>query len=265
VAWEIANAQMYAVASLFMLGDLRQLGATVPALVREARKRGNLLSATNLRLGFFSHVVWLAADEPGRARQDLKDAMAAWVKGFDLPHLWARGAETDIELYCGDPIEIEPVATGRVLARVLDRFTQAALILGRSVRGRRRLAAAVQAAGEARAAHLAQALAHARTIERQRMPWGNSLASLIRAGCAATDGRAAEADGLLRAAEQSFGAAGMALYAQACRARRGELLGGPDGAALQDVAFGWMREQGVRNPPRMLAVLAPGSFSRPAP
>jgi hypothetical protein len=50
----------------------------------------------------------------------------------------------------------------------------------------------------------------------------------------------------------------MALYAAAARYRRGKLLGGDAGRALEDAARSWMAGQGVVNPARMVALHAPG-------
>jgi tetratricopeptide (TPR) repeat protein len=258
VSWEIASAQMYGVAALFLLGEVRQFCETVPALVKEALQRGNLLSATNLRIGYFAPFVHLVGDAPERARQDLREAMDAWTRGFDLPHLWARGAESDIALYAGDPIAPEPIRSGRLLALALDRLMQPALILGRSARARRRLAAAAQLEGPARDTQIQGALLHARTMERERMPWGDGLAHLIRAGACSLRGDREGALRDLRLAEDLFVAADMTLHLQAARLRRGTLEGGAAGLALAEEAQGWMRGQGIVRPDRITDVLVPG-------
>jgi tetratricopeptide (TPR) repeat protein len=257
VSWEILTTQVYSVAALFLLGEVRTFCEVVPALVKEARQRGNLLSVTSLRIGYFTPFVHLAADAPERARQDLREAMEEWTKGFDLPHLWARGSETDVALYAGDPIEPEPIRSGRLLARALDRLMQPALILGRSARARRRLAAAAQLAGKERETQIEGALLHARTMERERMPWGLALAQLVRGGALHLRGDRPGALAAFQAAEQGFTACDMALHAHAARGRRGELQGGTEGQALVAEAEAWMRGQGIVRPDRILAVIAP--------
>ena len=52
----------------------------------------------------------------------------------------------------------------------------------------------------------------------------------------------------------------MALYAAAARRCRGVLLGGEEGRVLVEAADAWMRDERIRNPERMTAMLAPGSM-----
>jgi hypothetical protein len=49
----------------------------------------------------------------------------------------------------------------------------------------------------------------------------------------------------------------MALYAAAARRRRGELIGGDEGQVLVEEIEAWMKEQRIKNPSRMTAMLAP--------
>ena len=105
VAWEIDMAQMYGLASLFFLGEVAELSRRLPVLVKDAHGRGDLLALTNLRLGFFSHIAWLAADDPATARQELQAGLDGWSRQrFDFPRIWARGTERDIALYSGEPL-----------------------------------------------------------------------------------------------------------------------------------------------------------------
>jgi hypothetical protein len=50
----------------------------------------------------------------------------------------------------------------------------------------------------------------------------------------------------------------MQLYAAAARVRLGALLGGDEGAALQRSASAFMERQRVKEPARMVNLLAPG-------
>ena len=266
VAWEIDMAQMYGLASLFFLGEVAELARRLPALMKDAYGRGDLLALTNLRLGFFSHTAYLAADDPAMAREQLQAGLDGWSRQrFDFPHIWARGTERDIALYSGEPLLAQEPVVGRWrgLARILDRFTQAATILGLSSRARRRVgAAAVMEATPERDELLAGACAHAREIEREKTAWGTPLAQLVRAGVAATSGDGAAALTMLGRAEAGLRAADMALYLAAARRRRGEITGGDAGRGLVEESNAWMAGQGIRNPDRMTVLLAPGAWSR---
>jgi hypothetical protein len=265
-AWEILTAQMFGLASLFFLGELKEFSARLPRLLDEARNRGNLLAVTFLRLGFFSHMVWLAADDPERARRGLREGQAAWPsRRFDYPHIWALGAQRDIALYTRQGLDVPDPVLGRwrPVARSLDRFVQSAYILGLHSRARHRiaLAAASTDRGERREL-LGGAAAHARRIERERTPWGDVLALLIRSGIAADLGERAKAEALLASAEDRLSVADMALHAAAARRCRGELIGGDAGQSLVQAADAWMAAQEIRNPRQMAAVLVPGRWQR---
>ncbi|PYQ02687.1 MAG: ATP-binding protein [Acidobacteria bacterium] len=264
VDWEILVAQLLGLASMFFLGDVAALSHRLCSLLEEAEGRGTLLKAALLRIGFCSHVVWLAADDPQRARRELEAGFAAWTQeGFDYLHLWARGARTDISLYSGEvPAVSERVGVARrAFARALDRFVQAGFVRGLDSRGRRRLAAAAETGdpGE-RTALLRGAERHAKSIIRERTHWGDPLALLLRAGVAATRGDTSRAVPLLESAEAGLGAADMALHAAAARRRRGELIGGEAGHGLVAAADAWMTGQSIKNPERMTAMLAPGRW-----
>ena len=53
----------------------------------------------------------------------------------------------------------------------------------------------------------------------------------------------------------------MSLYAAAARRCRGLIIGGAEGATLVSEADAWMRNEGIRNPERMTAMLAPGRWT----
>jgi len=84
------------------------------------------------------------------------------------------------------------------------------------------------------------------------------LALLIRAGLLATRGDRSGAITRLADAEAAFRSAGMALYAESAKRRRGQLMGSPDGDDLVSQTESWMASQGIRDPARMAAMFAPG-------
>ena len=262
--WEIFIAQLFGLASMFFLGEISALSRRLPSLLEEAEGRGNLLRATFLRIGFCSHVAWLAADDPETAGRELEAGLTGWRRQrFDYRHLWVRGAQTDIALYRGEvPAVSERLDPGsRPFARMLDRFVQTGFIRGLDTRARRRLATAAQTGSPAeRNALLRGAEEHARAILGERTRWGDPLAALIRAGAAATRGETEAALRFLESAEAGFTAASMSLHAVAARRRRGELMGGDAGRELVSASDTWMTAQAIKAPERMAAVLAPGRW-----
>jgi serine/threonine protein kinase len=262
VDWEILTVQLLGFASTYFLGELGALSRRLPSLLEEAEGRGSLLRAAYLRVGFCSHMVWLAADDAARARQELEIGLAGWKRGsFDYLQLWVRGARTDIALYAGEPPPAVGAGEERPFARALDRFVQAGFIRGLDTRARRRLAAAAEAAPEGeRDALLRGAERHAAAMLRQRTAWGRPLALLLRAAAAATRRDVDGAVRLLESAEADFAGVEMALHAAVARRRRGELIGGDAGRALVAAADTWMTGQSIRRPERIAAVLAPGRW-----
>ena len=263
VVWEILSAQLFQLASLFYLGEVKELKHRLPALLNDAEERGDLLRAAFLRIGYCSHLAWLGADDPGQAGRELEAGLAGWRPGkFDYLHIWARSAQTDIALYSGEKPTNAPVAERWLpFARTLNRFVQVGFIRGLDSRARRRLALAAHSADpKERDALLRGAERHAQAILRESTHWGAPLALLVRAGAAATRGDAKLARGRLESAEAGFTGADMALYAAAARRRLGELVGGARGSDLVAAADAWMNGQGVVNPARLTQMLAPGRW-----
>jgi serine/threonine protein kinase len=258
VAWELDTAHSFALWSLFFLGEVAEISARLPALLQEARERGDLYAATNLGT-FVGHVTWLAADDPEGAQRDLGEVMGHWSRqGFHVQHLTGLMGQLQIDLYRG----AGAAAWERVgrewpaLARSLFLRVQVVRIFMWDLRARSALAAAVQAA---RPEPLWRAAEHdARRIERERMAWARPLAQLIRAGIAAGRGEREAAQALLRDAEAGFRVAGMGLFAAGAGYRHGQLLDGDGGRVRLAEATGWMERQGIRNPDRMAALYAPG-------
>jgi hypothetical protein len=268
VDWEMLITQLCGLASMFFLGDVAALSQRLRALLDEAEGRGSRLRAASLRTGFCSHVAWLAADDAATARQELETGLKGWRQSdrFDYLRLWVRGAQTDIALYSGEgPAASEGVGKQmRASARALERFVQMGFIRGIDSRARRRLAMAAHTTDAAERDELLRgAEGHASAILRERTHWGDPLALLLRASVAATRGETARALPLLESAEVGLTVAEMALHAAAARRRRGELVGGETGRGLVAAADAWMAGQGIKNPERMAAMLAPGLW-RPA-
>jgi hypothetical protein len=258
VAWELATARFMHCASLYFLGEIRNLSLRLPVLLENARSRGDLYESTDLRIRI-AHVRHLAFDQPEMARAELREALAQRPQvEFYLQHWWGMIAGVEIAIYRGD-------AEGAwTLVNSTWGPLRRSLLMGiQYIRIESYVNRALAALAFASAAPLRQnqllrsAVADAARIERENMPWAQPFVSLIRGSAAAQRG---ELDAALRhlwSAESGFNGAGMQLLAAAARRRRGRLAGGDEGRRLTDDADAWMRAQDIRNSERLAAMLAP--------
>jgi hypothetical protein len=122
------------------------------------------------------------------------------------------------------------------------------------------LAAKMAADDDRRIRLLRVAAQDAVNISRLDAPWARPIAQLLEAGLATLSDRPRDAERLLRDARSGFELAGMLLHAAVVRHRAGALVGGPSGEVLAREADVWMTTQGIRDPHRMSAALAPGKY-----
>jgi hypothetical protein len=123
------------------------------------------------------------------------------------------------------------------------------------IRGRLALASAV---GGQREERLKIAESVANRIARENIAYAHPYAKLIQAGVAHRRGDAAAAVTLLAQAEKEFAAVDMNLFAVAARLRLGELIAGDRGRELVEDASEWMSRQEIKNPTRLMNLMAPG-------
>ena len=179
-------------------------------------------------------------------------------RGFHIQHLNFYYGNLYADLYAGD------------VARAWRRITETAPALSSSLLlriqqvradvlqhgGRCAIAMAATAADPKRL--LRQAEDYARRLDRERLPWTDALARLIRAGAASVRRDPDRAVRFLTVAAEGFEAIEMELFAAATRRQLGRLLGGAEGRTLIARADTWMAGQAIRRPDRMTACLAPG-------
>jgi len=261
VTWELTIAHRFMLSSLMFLGEMVEVSRRVPQLLSAALEQGNLFAATDLRTRM--NPIWLAADDPDRARDEVIAALTTWPrKGFHLQHYSSLVALAQIELYTGDyevawkhiEGQIKPLEKSMLLR--IQGLRIEALYL------RARLALA-SAAGSERDRRLQIAESLARSIARENMPWSNPLAMLIHAGLARRHGDDSQAAALVSQAIEGFEKSDMKLYAATARRRLGEILGGDGGSELITQADDWMSKQEIKNPAAVANLMAPG-FIEPA-
>jgi hypothetical protein len=256
VTWELTIANRYRLSSLLHLGDLAEVSRRVPALLSAALEQGNLFAAMDLRTRL--NLIWLAAEEPDKARAEVIEALKSWPhEGFHLQHYVSLHALVQIELYTGDDEVAWKHVEGQWPALEHSMLLRTPAVRVEAMQLRARVALATSGGGrDAGKLRLAEKMA--RTIAKVDMSWSRPFATLIRATVAHQRGQAAQATALLSEAVQVFDRAEMRLHAAASRRRLGEKLRDERGSELVAQADAWMREQKIKNPEAMTRMLAPG-------
>jgi hypothetical protein len=258
VRWGINIAQTLGMRYLYTLGEVAELGRRLPPAIDEARARGDRYALAYM-FSILKPYLQLAADQPQDARRDLDTFQDGWtLSRVTIPEIMLGFVRVELDLYLADPAaaikHFEEFA--KMIAGSLHMHAQLFRILRSELRAR----VSLTVAGTTRNAwpHLRSAQRDVRLLERERMPWGNAMARLVRAGVASLRHDEVNAVRLLREAVDGLEAVEMGLHAAAARRRLGELLGGVEGGALIAQADSWMTAQKIVNPVRMTGMYAPG-------
>jgi tetratricopeptide (TPR) repeat protein/predicted Ser/Thr protein kinase len=257
VTWELNMAQKLVIWALMYLGELGQVSRQVTALLANARSRGNLYLATELCTR--CNYVWLAADDPDEGEREAVESIERWSqKGFHRQHYSAMLARVQTALYRGNGeaawrlfAEQQSMLRRSLITRV-QVFRVEALYL------RARSALAIAARNGSSPRFLTVARAGARRIARERRPWSDPIALLLRGGIAYVEGSTPLALRCLHDAAERFDRADMKLYAAVARRRIGTLQDDAPGLELRRQADEWMAAQHIKNPVCMTRMLAPG-------
>lgn len=260
VTWELTIANRFMLSSLMFLGEMVEVSRRVPQLLSAALEQGNLFAATDLRTRM--NPIWLAADDPDRARDEVIAALTTWPRrGFHLQHYSSLVALAQIELYTGDYEVAWKHIEGQVKALEKSMLLRIQGLRIEAMYLRARLALA-SATGSERERRLQIAESLAKSIASEDMPWSNPLGNLIDAGLARRCGDDSQAAALVAQAIEGFEAADMKLYAATARRRLGEILGGDNGGELITKADDWMTKQQIKNPAAVANLMVPG-FDEP--
>jgi hypothetical protein len=230
----------------------------------EARERDDLNAITNLRTRL-AYVPHLAADDVIQAQMEIIRGIREWSReGFQLQHYYLLFAYTEVLLYMG---------AGSIAWRMVDSnwpavkrslllHSQNLRIEAVHLRARAALAASADRGGVAPVSKKLVSIAadQARRLHREGSPPATAQALIVRAGVAAARGEMAQAIEHLTAAERACERADMNLHVAAVRRRRGQIIGGGEGASLIQQADAWMTSRDIRNPANMAALLVPGVY-----
>jgi serine/threonine protein kinase len=259
VAWELSIAQKFVLGALLYLGELGDVSRRVPALLAAAIEQGNLLAATDLRTRM--NLIWLAADDPDRARTEVIEALKAWPQeGFHLQHYTSLLALAQIELYTGDAEVADKHVMGQWPALESSMLLRIQVLRIEAVylRARTALATATFSSEKKKERLLGIAQELARRLAKEKIQWSEPLVLLLRAAIANQRGDFALATANLSEAVEGFELSDMGLYAAASRRRLGQALCGDRGRELIADADAWMTEKKIKNPTRLTRMIAPG-------
>ncbi len=257
VMWELTIAHRFMLSAMIYMGEVGEVSRRVPSLLAAALDQGNLFAAMDLRTRL--NLIWLAADDPVRARTEVIEGLKAWShEGFHLQHYTAMHALAQIELYTGDGEVAWRHIQGqwKALENSMLMRLQVLRIEAMHLLARAALASAKNSSETEVRLRTAERLAQ--KIAEERVPWGMPFAYLIRAGVASQRGDNSKATGLLTQAIEAFDLADIDLYEAVARRRLGELIGGERGLGDIAEADAWMRKRQVLNPEAMTRLMAPG-------
>jgi len=261
VTWERDTASIFEVDGLRWMGRWSVMMNILPALLDDARARGDLYAQSILQMHGGS-CAELANDNPRRARAGLA-ILDSWSNtGFHVEHLVETHNQVEIALYEGRGSEALDLLAARwpALKSSLLLRVQNFDIQMRSLRARAALAVAADERGGRRfRTHLDLARRESKAIARQNRAWGHALAELIRGAIASLTDTHDEAIAAFRRAETAATNAGMILHAAVARRSRGRLLGAEAGSELCASADSTMSAEGIAKPDRLAAVMCPGA------
>jgi eukaryotic-like serine/threonine-protein kinase len=275
VTWEMTTLRTLQLAALYYLGEWSSMHELAAVALRQALERADLyMVASMVSYATFAR---LADDDVDGARLTIRNATVKWsLRGYHVQRYFNLMSHLYVDLY-----EDEGAKAWHRLQQEWPTMSRSLLLRVQLLRiemahGRARCALALAqklgdpaqsdaetAPGQSAESLLRVAASDARRIERERMPWALPLAGLVRAALAAGRGQSERAATMLEAALTAFQDADMHLFAAAARYRLGEVVGGERGQELVAEAGASMRKQGIANPARVVAALAPG-FPRPS-
>jgi tetratricopeptide (TPR) repeat protein len=233
--WETDVAMHFSLASQQMLGDLVELSRRVAMLVHNAKRTGDLFQEVTLRVRFA--VRHLIEDRPDVAREDVLDALHAWLPdtdSFGNQRAWGLWSRTRIALYQGKLDDELDDEWRRMLRSLVSRVpimqveylaVYGAYLLARAHRAKKRGNHSEHAALCARTARVAE------RAGRLAFPAAPVTHAMLRAGIAWARGDSDVIAATRTALDQSI-ECGVLVFAAFLKRRLGEAIGGDEGNTL---------------------------------
>ncbi len=253
VRWEIDIGDTFWLATLFYLGEWREMARITQMLLRDAIDRQDVVAQQNLRIGR-CNLAWLLLDHPDEAREQLAIAERSLSEGFHLPHVSVMTAAVNIDLYTGDA-----TSGARRLDETWDQLERIGCLRLQQPRielmmlRARTLLAMPNGTEDFRR----EARRLADEMIKEGAPWAAGLGHFVRAAAFAWGGSDDSARVELLAAEEQLVGMGMMGYLQIARMRRGRIEGGAIGTARAEAARDVLKDLGAANPDAIAGHLIP--------
>jgi hypothetical protein len=253
VRWEIDTGDTYWLATLFYLGEWRELARLTQLLLRDAIDRGDEVAQQSLRTGR-SNAAWLVLGKPDEARAQLAISQASSnVAGFHLPQLSAAVAAVNIDLYVEDADgaraklddlwpHVDRLGVLRLQQPRVELMSLRARVLLSDPRGDGVLREARMIGGK---------------LLEEGAAWATGLGHLVLGSVRAWVGELDAAMEETQAAETAFASAGMQAHVHVSRMYRAELEGGPGPTARAEAARDFLKDLGAVDPHALAAFVMP--------
>ncbi len=256
-SWHLSLTRQYILLSLVNQGRLRQVAERLERYLRDAELRHDRFFHGSLR----SRFLIARALQDGRldVRTEIESALDTWPSGMiTLQHYYLLVSRVELLLYEGDPAGAERALVEHDHRRVESSYPLVGTIKAELHFLRARVAVSLAREGVDVERNLRDALRVARRLRRKPFSYLRANGTLIEAAACHVRHQDDRRDQLLLDTEVRYDACQMALHAAAVRRRRGDLLGPGRGWDERAGADRTMREEGVREPERLCAVMAPG-------
>jgi len=252
VRWEIDLGDAFWLATLFYLGEWREMSRLTQLLLREAADRGDIVAQQGLRSGR-CNLAWLLINRPDEAQAQLALASETLCSGFHLPQVQVVVAQINIDLYVG-----QAATAARRLLEVWPSIEQVGVMRLQQPRIELHLLKArTLLADTTQPDRLRTARGLADELLKEGAVWASALGHLVRAAVLAWSDADDAALDELEQAEDDLVASGMTGLLHIARWRRGELEGGAGGVARAAAARDALRDLGAADPERVASHMLP--------